>query len=355
MSLFRSLRVTDVHKTTPDAVVVTLEPVDGEGLSFIPGQYLTFRKVFGGTEVRRNYSICAARGEPRAKIGIKRVDGGAFSTWANTALKPGDVLEAMQPRGNFHAEATPWEIRNHLGFSGGSGITPVLSILKTVLEERSDSSFTLVYANRSPETIMFRDELSDLKDRYLDRLNLIHVLESGMRDSEILSGMIDDDTCDSLFGSLVDVGAADMAFVCGPQPMMATISHALQRHGMARDRIAMELFRSDQPGRLERGDVPIQSRLKGGTIEVSVTIEGSSREIRMSKGQTLLAAALENGLDAPYACRSGICSTCRCRILEGEVEMIANHALGRQEVEDGHILACQSLPVTERVAIEFER
>ena len=355
MALFRELKVMDLRKTIRDAVVVTLEPLDGAGLNFVPGQYLTFRKEFGGTEVRRNYSICTGRGEGRIQIGIKRVEGGAFSTWANTALKPGDVLEAMHPRGNFQTEISPENRRTFLGFAGGSGITPVLSILKTVLAEEAKSRFTLVYANHAPDTIMFRDDLADLKDQHLDRLNLVHILDSGTGDSGLFSGVIDRNKCDALFRDWVNVRSADMAFICGPQAMMLTISECLQRHGMAPDRIKMELFRSDQPGRLKRGHVPKQSRLEGGTIEASVTVDGASRRIRMVKGQTLLAAALENALEVPYACQAGICSTCRCRILDGTVEMIANHALDQSEIESGYILACQSLPVTERVAIEFER
>lgn len=355
MALFRELKVTDLRKTIRDAVVVTLEPLDGAGLNFVPGQYLTFRKEFGGTEVRRNYSICTGRGERRIQIGVKRVDGGAFSTWANTALKPGDVLEAMHPRGSFHTEISPEHRRTFLGFAGGSGITPVLSILKTILAEEPKSRFTLVYANRTPDTIMFRDELADLKDLYLDRLNLVHILDSGTRESGLFSGVIDRNKCDALFRDWVDIRSADIAFICGPQPMMLTISESLQRFGMARDRMKMELFRSDQPGRLKRGQVPKQSRLAGGTIEASITVDGASRKIRMAKGQTLLAAALENALEVPYACQAGICSTCRCRILDGTVEMIANHALDQSEIDRGHVLACQSLPVTERIAVEFER
>ena len=355
MALFRELTVTDLRKTTRDAVVVTLEPPDGGGLSFVPGQYLTFRKKFGGTEIRRNYSICTGRGEGRIQIGIKRVEGGAFSTWANTALKPGGVLEAMRPRGSFHTEISPERRRTILGFAGGSGITPVLSILKSVLAEEPMSRFTLVYANRAPDTIMFREELADLKDQYLDRLNLVHILDFGTSDSGLFSGVIDRDKCDVLFRDWVDVRSVDMAFICGPQPMMLTVSECLQRHGMAHDRIRMELFRSDQPGRLKRGHVPRQSRLADGTIEASVTVDGTLRKIRMAKGQTLLAAARENALEVPYACQAGICSTCRCRILDGKVEMIANHALGQSEIDSGYVLACQSLPVTERVAVEFER
>ena len=355
MALFRELKVTELRKTIRDAVVVTLEPADGTGLSFVPGQYLTFRKEFGGTEVRRNYSICTGRGEGRIQIGIKRVEGGAFSTWANTALKPGDVLEAMRPSGSFHTDISPDRRRTILGFAGGSGITPILSILKTVLAEELRSRFTLVYANRAPDAIMFLEELADLKDQYLDRLNLVHVLDSGTRDSWLFSGVIDRNKCDALFRDWVDVRSADMAFICGPQPMMLTISDCLQRHRMARERIKMELFRSDQPGRLKRGHVPRQSRLGGGPIEATVTVDGTSRKIRMAKGQTLLAAAREDALEVPYACQAGICSTCRCRILEGQVEMIANHALSQSEIDSGYVLACQSLPVTESIAVEFER
>ena len=214
MARFHPLEVTDLRKTTRDAVVVTLKPVDGGDFGFIPGQYLTFRKTLEDTELRRSYSICIGGDEQNLQVGIKRVDGGAFSTWANEALRIGDVLEAMPPQGNFNAPLKTGQARSYLAFAGGSGITPVLSILKTTLATEPESRFTLVYANRSVASIMFREELEDLKNIYLNRFRVIHFLEHDAQAVELFTGRLDTEKCDALFSGLVDVATTDMAFIC---------------------------------------------------------------------------------------------------------------------------------------------
>ena len=202
--------------------------------------------------MRRSYSICAGRNEGILKVGIKKVAGGAFSTWANENLKPGMVLEAMEPAGTFHTAITPEVAKTYVGFAGGSGITPVLSILKTVLEEEPRSKFTLVYANRKVNTIMFREELEDLKNQYMGRLNIIHVLEGDAQEIELFRGRVDAEKCNALFEHWIDIKSVDTAFICGPEPMMLAISGALKDHGLAEDQIKFELFASAQPGRVTR-------------------------------------------------------------------------------------------------------
>ena len=254
MARFHPLKVIDVRRETRDAVVVTLEPRDEDRalFGFTQGQYLTFRRNFDGEELRRSYSICAGVDEGCLKVGIKRVEGGAFSTWANAELRPGDVLEAMPPMGNFHAPIDPAAEKHYLLFAGGSGITPVLGILKTILAEEPGSSATLVYGNRSTSSIMFREELEDLKNENLGRLSILHVLESEAQDIELFSGRVDREKCDALFSAWIDVASADMAFICGPEPMMLAIADALKAHGMPEARIKFELFLSSQPGRARR-------------------------------------------------------------------------------------------------------
>ncbi|WP_370399574.1 2Fe-2S iron-sulfur cluster-binding protein [Sulfitobacter sp. JB4-11] len=352
MSRFHPLTVTDIHHTIRDAVVLTLEPKDPDAFDFTQGQYLTFKQDFGGTELRRNYSICAGLDDGKLQVGIKRVDGGAFSTFANTEIKVGDTLHAMPPQGKFFTKLEPDRAKNYLGFAGGSGITPVLSILKTVLKREPQATFTLVYANRAVNTIMFREELEDLKNTYMGRLTIIHMLESG-QDIDLFTGRVDQEKCSQLFEHWIDVKTIDTAFICGPEPMMLAISDSLKSHGLEPDQIKFELFSESQQGQLARQEMAKRAEGQSGT-EVTVIIDGAQRTFTMPKGQSVLEAALENGQDAPFACKAGVCSTCMCKVLEGEVEMISNHALEDYEVERGFVLSCQSYPLTDKLVIDYD-
>lgn len=355
MARFHTLTVTDVHKTIRDAVVLTLAPQGGD-FDFVQGQYLTFRRDFDGEELRRSYSICAGKDEGILQVGIKRVDGGAFSTWANEELKVGDQLEAMQPMGNFHAPAEKTDNKSYLGFAGGSGITPVLSILKSVLRDEPASDFTLVYANRSFGTIMFREELEDLKNTYLDRLTIIHILETDSQDIDLFVGRVDEDKCALLFKHWIDITSVDKAYICGPEPMMLGISKSLREHGLADDQIKFELFGNGQPGRAKRKTVSKNSVDYQGKSEATVVMDGATRSFAMPKdGVTVLQAAIENNMDAPHACKAGVCSTCKAKLLEGEVEMVANHALEDYEVEQGYILTCQCYPLSDKIVVDYDQ
>ncbi|MEM9048706.1 MAG: 2Fe-2S iron-sulfur cluster-binding protein [Pseudomonadota bacterium] len=354
MARFLPLTVTAVENTIREAVVVTLRPDDPVAFRFIPGQYLTFRQTIAGQEIRRSYSICAGLDDGVLQVGIKRVEGGAFSSWANGTLTPGMTLEAMPPAGRFHTPLDAGAARHFLGFAGGSGITPVLSILRTVLAREPQSRFTLVYANRAPHTIMFREALEDLKNRHMGRLNVIHVLETG-QEVELFTGRVDGAKCADLFRVWIDLADIDMAFICGPEPMMTAISASLRAHGLAEDRIKYELFAAAQPGRLAR-PVASGSPEAQAVCAATVTVDGTARAFDMPRaGQTVLDAALENNLDAPYACKAGVCSTCRAKLIEGEVEMLANHALEDYEVARGYILTCQSVPRTARVIVDYDQ
>lgn len=357
MARFHELTVTDIHKTIRDAVVVTLAPVNGaaEAFDFTQGQYLTFRRDFEGEELRRSYSICAGKDEGILQVGIKRVDGGAFSTWANEDLKIGDTLEAMPPMGGFFSPLEETAEKQYLGFAGGSGITPVLSILKTTLAREPKSSFTLVYANKGVNTIMFREELEDLKNTFMGRFNVIHVLESDAQEIDLFTGLVTEEKCAQLFESWIDIEHVDMAFICGPEPMMLGIASALRTAGLDDSQIKFELFASAQPGRLARKAVSADATSSANQATATITLDGSSQTVTMGKDLSILDAALENAMDAPYACKAGVCSTCRCRVLEGEVEMVANHALEDYEVEKGYVLSCQSFPVTDKVVVDFDQ
>ncbi|MCP8938490.1 phenylacetate-CoA oxygenase/reductase subunit PaaK [Alsobacter sp. SYSU M60028] len=358
MARFHPLEVTEVRRETRDAVVVTLKPTSDDGalFDFIQGQYLTFRKMFDGVELRRSYSICAGKDDGVLRVGIKRVDGGAFSTWANENLKPGEVLEAMPPMGSFHTPIEADAARHYLAFAGGSGITPVLSIIKTMLAREPKSRFTLVYANRQISSIMFREELEDAKNTYLGRLSVLHVLESEAQEIDLFTGRVDAAKCAELFRNWIDISSVDTAFICGPEPMMLAIAAALREHGLDDSRIKFELFASGQPGRAKARPASANAADAGANCEATVTLDGATRSFAMPKnGQSLLEAALAAHLDAPYACKAGVCSTCRAKVLEGEVEMVTNHALEDYEVRQGYVLTCQCYPLTDKVVVSYDQ
>ncbi|WP_171100677.1 2Fe-2S iron-sulfur cluster-binding protein [Ruegeria sp. HKCCD7255] len=357
MARFHDLEVTDIHKTIRDAVVVTLKPVNdaADAFDFTQGQYLTFRRDFDGEELRRSYSICAGKDEGVLQVGIKRVEGGAFSTWANTDLQAGDRVQAMPPMGSFFTAIDPTAEKHYLGFAGGSGITPVLSILKTTLAQEPQSRFTLVYANKGVNTIMFREELEDLKNLHMGRLNVIHILETDAQDIDLFTGLVTQEKCAQLFEHWIDIKTVDTAFICGPEPMMLGIAAALKDHGLEDGQIKFELFASAQPGRAKRRVTNGDEASQANQTSASVTLDGSTQTITMPKDQSILEAALDNAMDAPFACKAGVCSTCRCRVIEGEVEMLANHALEDYEVEKGYVLSCQAYPVTDRVVVDYDQ
>ena len=346
MAQFHPLTVTNIEKTIRDAVVVTLQPADG--FDFIQGQYLTFRRQFGEQELRRSYSICSAKDDDLLQVGIKRVSGGAFSTWANSELAVGDVIEAMPPMGKFFAKSDA-VAPHYLAFAGGSGITPVLSILRTGLEDEPNARFTLVYANRNPNTIMFREELEDLKNRHMGRFNVIHILEGDSQEIDLFQGRVDDEKCAALFKAWIDIESVDMAFICGPEPMMLAISAALETHGLPKTHIRFELFASSQPGRLPE-KIADSTEMEDG-VDGRVAIGGETRSLIIRPKTSLLEAALANNLDAPFACKAGVCSTCKAKVIEGEVEMVKNHALEDYEVDAGFVLTCQCYPVSSKKVV----
>ena len=357
MSRFHPLKVTEVRRATRDAVVVTLAPRDEDRalFDFTQGQYLTFRRAFDGEELRRSYSICAGKQDGILQVGIKRVDGGAFSTWANENLAPGAVIEAMPPMGKFFTPVDPAAEKHYLGFAGGSGITPVLSIIKTVLAAEPASRFTLVYANRAIGTIMFREELEDLKNTYLGRLSVIHVLETEAQEIDLFTGRIDAAKMKALFAGWIDPKSVDTAFICGPEPMMLAIATSLRDHGLTEAQIKFELFASGQPGRAKTNPVTKAEVTAVNFANATLTLDGTTRSFTMPReGQSILDAAIENAMDAPYSCKAGVCSTCRCKVLEGEVEMRTNHALEDYEVRAGYVLSCQSYPLTDKVVVTFD-
>jgi len=356
MASFYPLHVTNIRPDTRDAVVVTLRPGDEhrELFRFKAGQYLTFRKEIDGEEVRRSYSICSAVQDNKLRIAVKKTPGGAFSTWANEHLKEGATIEVMPPMGHFNVALEPANRKHYVGFAAGSGITPLLSIVKTTLLTEADSRFTLFYGNRSSSAVIFREELADLKDRFLTRFNLVYVMSREPQDIEILNGRIDRKKADALLEHWVDMSEVDTAFVCGPDGMMQAVAESLQAHGLPKSQIKIELFAASIPKHEHR----VPESLPPGHSECAVTviIDGARREYTLEKTkENILDAALKQGIELPYSCKGGVCSTCRAKLIEGEVDMDVNFALEDYEVARGFVLCCQSYPVTDRVTVDFDQ
>ncbi len=357
MAKFFPLTVAAVRKETRDSVVLTLEvPADlRETFRFKQGQYLTFRTKIDGEEVRRSYSICAAVQDPNLRVGIKKVPDGRFSAWANDHLAAGDVLDAMPPMGSFFVPLDPATRKHYVAFAGGSGITPVLGVIKTTLLTEPESSFTLFYGNRASGTIMFREELEDIKNTNIGRFQLVHILDREQQDVELFNGILDREKCDLLLKHWVNASDIDTAFICGPEAMMLQVSEALQAAGLDKRQIKFELFASQS----QKGGRKVQARpvpKMENACQATIVLDGRARALDIPKGaKTILDAGLEDGLELPYACKAGVCSTCRALLSEGEVEMDANFALEDYEVKRGYILTCQSYPVTDKISVDFDQ
>jgi ring-1,2-phenylacetyl-CoA epoxidase subunit PaaE len=358
MASFFPLTVSDVRRETRDAVVLTLEPrrEHAELFRFTQGQYLTFRTTVDGNELRRTYSICAAVQDPHLRVGIKRTKGGLFSNWANDQIKVGQVLDVMPPIGHFFVPLDAANRKHYVAFAGGSGITPVFGILKTTLLAEARSRFTLFYANEASSTIMFREELEDLKNEFMGRLNLVHILNREHQEVELFNGLITPEKCDLLFTHWLDLKTVDTAFICGPQPMMMTINAALRAHGLSQQQIKIELFATPEMAKRKHQPDARVAEAEPETCEATIIIEGRARTFIMKKKfETVLEAGMREGMELPHACKSGVCSTCRAMLVEGEVDMDQNFALEDYEIARGYILTCQSYPATDQVTVNYDQ
>lgn len=352
---FHSLQVRQVQQAARDAIAVTfdLPPALADEFHYTQGQYLTLRATVDGEEVRRSYSICSAAQDQQLRVAIKRVSGGVFSNWAADHLKPGAAIDVMPPQGNFHVPLAPETARHVVAFASGSGITPVLSIVKTTLLAEPATSVTLVYGNRSSGGVMFKEELEDLKDSYMGRLNLVWVMSRESQDIDLFNGRIDYDKVSGLLEQWIAPESIDTAFICGPEDMMLATSKALQEKGVAPARIRTELFGTVlADGRVRPPRAPVQG---SGQCTVEVVLDGTRRSFVMDKNtDNLVDAGIKAGLEMPYSCKGGVCSTCRAHVVEGEVEMDINFALEDYEVARGFVLCCQSFPVSDKLVIDFD-
>ena len=322
---------------------------------FYPGQYVTLRATLDGVEIRRAYSICSAPGDGELRIAVKRVDDGAFSSWANDGLRIGDELDVMTPTGRFGAAPEPDAARIHVGFAGGSGITPILSIARGMLAMEPQSSFFLFYGNRTVADMLFRESLEELKDRFLDRLSVFHILSREQQDIAILNGRLDREKIALLLRSIVPARTIDHAFVCGPTGMSETVEAALAELGVESARVHVERFVSEFEGKPRpRPAAPAPQAIAAGRM-VGIVLDGKRNDVPVAAGEAILDAALRAGLDLPYACKGGMCSTCRAKTVEGTTRMDVNFSLEPWEIARGFVLACQAHPTSERVVIDFDQ
>lgn len=356
MPKFHSLKVKDIRRETADCVSVSfvlpaeLQPE----YAFLQGQHLTLKTVLDGQEVRRSYSICQSPRHGELRVAVKKVDDGRFSSFVNDQLQPGDVLDVMTPMGSFHTLLDPDQSKHYVAFAAGSGITPIISILKAVLETEPQSRFTLFYGNKNTEAIIFREELDGLKNSHLQRLTIHHFLSREDPGADLFHGRLTGDKIRQVFDKILSVSDADEFFICGPEIMMLEIREVLLDLGVASSRIHFELFTS--PTERQKGAVPTWTPPPQPVFaNIQITIDNKTFDFDLtSSGSTILDEAIHAGADLPFACKGGVCCTCKAKVLQGEVEMEVNYGLEQEEVAAGYVLTCQSHPKSPKVVLTFD-
>ncbi len=353
---FHPLRIKKIKKETEQCVSVEFEipPTLTEAFLYKQGQSLTMRTSINGEEVRRTYSLCSSPLDDKWKVAIKKVEDGLFSSFANEKLREGDILEVMEPVGKFYTELNPANRKNYLAFAAGSGITPVISIIKTTLRSEPGSNFTLVYGNRSRSSIIFFEELEGMKNRFIDRFNFINILSREETDNPISFGRIDIEKLNEL-GKIIDYKKMDDVFLCGPEEMIFCIKNFLEQKDISDKKIHFELFTTSgqKQSKAKRQKAKAES---GPQSKITVKLDGRSFDFGLSlkSDTTILDAALKQGADLPFACKGGMCCTCKAKLIEGEIEMDVHWGLEQEEIMQGYILTCQSHPKTEKVVVDFD-
>jgi ring-1,2-phenylacetyl-CoA epoxidase subunit PaaE len=353
---FHSLTIKDIRQETPECVSIAFDIPEElqEAFLFTQGQNITIKKTIDGEELRRSYSICSCPLDKELRVAVKKVDNGKFSTHANLQLKKGDLVEVLPPTGRFYTELHPTHRKNYVGFAAGSGITPLLSIIKTTLRTEPDSGFTLIYGNRNRSSIIFREELEALKNKYMNRFRLVHILSREKTDVPLNYGRINAEKCAELAGKVLDFSSSDEFFICGPEEMIFSVKDFLEAQGVDKKKIHFELFTT--PGQKKTtDDPPLTTEEAGPQSKITIKLDGVAFDFDLAfNSDSILDAALQQGADLPYACKGGVCCTCRARLIEGEVEMDANYALEPDEVRAGYILTCQSHPRSSKVVVDYD-
>jgi len=356
MADFYKVKVSDVYKETKDTVVVEFDiPKKLEdAFRFKQGQHLTLRKIIGDADVRRSYSLCSSPLDNQWKVAIKQIPGGVFSTYANTELKSGDTIELMEPSGHFYVDLEPKASKNYIAFAAGSGITPMLSIIKTHLLSEPNSTFKLFYLNRTVKSIIFKEEIERLKNQFFGRFQVFHFLTKEQRDIPFLNGRFDKEKMDVLTKTFIDVEDTNDCFICGPQDMIFLIRDELEAAGLSKEKIHYELFFS---GDTEASKLHVAEILENKVEGTDVTIIDGGKEFHFimdDEFDNILDGALAAGAELPFACKGGVCSTCKCKLIEGSVEMKVNYALEEKEVKQNFILSCQAVPTTDKIVVDFD-
>lgn len=354
MSRFYPVKVKSIEKNAIDASIISFEIEEElkEDFAFSQGQYLTLQAHIDEEELRRSYSLCSSPLEGEWKVVVKKVEQGRFSTFANEELRVGDTLQAMLPNGRFFVEVDAAKARNYVAFAAGSGITPIISIIKTHLEMEPASTFKLFYVNQAVSTIILKDEIEGLKNVYLDRFEIFHFLTREQRSAPLFNGRINPEKLDAIFKYFIDQSAIDHFFLCGPNAMIFMIRDFLLARGLKANQIHFELFNSEgMPGKALKKQVVDNSKLS----EVKILEGGKTFSFSLPRGSNnILDAALDHQADLPFACKGGVCCTCRAKILEGEVEMNVHYGLEQEEIDAGYVLTCQAIPMSKKVVVDFE-
>jgi ring-1,2-phenylacetyl-CoA epoxidase subunit PaaE len=352
---FHPLKVAEIVPETAEANSIRFEipPELRDVFAFKAGQHLTLRAAINGEEIRRNYSLCTAPADSDWMVTVKRIGGGLFSNWVADQLKAGDTVEVMVPHGSFTTEFNAANRRHLVGIAGGSGITPVMSLIKTLLREEPQSRFTLFYGNRDSSSVIFLETLAALKDKHLGRLEIYHFLDQEEQDIDLFNGMLNRERLEEAIVHLVpDAADVNGWFICGPGPMMDAAEGALLDRSIARERIHIERFTADRPPEaVAREIAELQTKAEG--VTVAVTLDGRTRRVPFTAGN-ILDSARAAGLPAPFACKAGVCATCRAKVTRGNVEMAARYGLTDEEVAAGYVLTCQSVPLGDGVAVDYD-
>lgn len=355
MAKFHSLKIADIYKTTKDCSVVTFEVPEElqQEFQFKQGQHLTLRADINGNEVRRSYSLCTSPAENKWQVAVKKINEGLFSGFVNEALQKGHQLDVMAPHGAFHTEVNPTATKNYIAFAAGSGITPILSIIKTHLAAEPKSTFKLFYLNRTVKSIIFKEEIEQLKNRYFGRFEIFYFLTKEHRSIELLNGRFTAEKIQVLTDKIIDIPNTDDCFICGPEDMIHLLREELTKAGLPKEKIHYELFNTGLSDEDKQRISKIVEKKVEGT---EVTIIDGGKEFHFVMGEdfdNILDGALAAGADLPFACKGGVCSTCRCKVVDGSVEMKLNYSLEEEEIAKNYILSCQAVPTSKKVVVDF--
>lgn len=356
VSTFYPIPIKEIYQTTEACRIITLDipPSLRDTFAYKQGQYLTLKATINGEDVRRSYSLCSSPLDNEWKVGIKEIPEGKFSTYANRTLEVGDVLDIMPPQGNFYVDVSPQKSKTYVAFAAGSGITPIYSIAKTHLEAEPHSTFTLFYINQSAHSIILKESIEALKNQFLDRFRVFYFLTRERRAAPLFNGRIDQDKLKTIFSTLCDRSQINDYFLCGPESMIHLIKDYLISEGTAESSIHFELFGTNTENTQERQQI-ISEQLSGKTCHLTVIEGGKTIDITVPQGQSnVLDIALDHHADLPFACKGGVCATCKCKLIEGKVEMLVSYGLEQEEIDNGFILSCQAIPISKKCVIDFD-